>query len=137
MEWDKIEEIYPQETEDNSWICIGNYQPMLESIARYFNSKIIEQYSHGQWEGDTWLLLQSKDNQFGYLQFGWGSCSGCDRLQGSNSIPELEELRESLANSIQWKNKQDMLKFMKEHDWEGDYANPIQFVQNCIKILEQ
>ena len=53
------------------------------------------------YQGDTRVLLK-KDEKWGFLVIGWGSCSGCDALQGCGSYKEIGELIGQLDNDIQW-----------------------------------
>ena len=130
--------IYPGLNEDGHWLYgVYDYQPLIDSFG-----EVLNQVELGSYQGDTTALLQ-KDNLYGLLQFGWGSCSGCDALQGCNNINELVELYEDLRNSIRWISKEEMLKFFKEHDWEGGHSWYEQegtelsdFVKECIVYLE-
>lgn len=60
------------------------------------------------------------DPQFGFLTFGWGSCSGCDALQACETAKDYAELADQLRGSIQW---YDSLRALREaldaRDWEA------------------
>ena len=89
-----INEVYSDRDE---WCGWSDYNPMLQS----FGYKILVQKDQKSYSGDSWLLF--KDNaRYGYLCFGWGSCSGCDALQACKTLEEVDELRHSIHNSIQW-----------------------------------
>ena len=49
-----------------------DYTPMLEE----FGDILLREDDEG-WQGDSFLIYHN-DNKYGYLSFGWGSCSGCD-----------------------------------------------------------
>jgi len=95
--------IYPEvEVFENDYIYgPSDYEPMVK--------------------GDSWYLLK-KEDLYGYLSFGWGSCSGCDALQRCSSFEEVAELYNKLKNSITWRTKEETAKWFDEHDWEGDYC---------------
>jgi hypothetical protein len=114
-----VEDVYPD--------YIGNfsygpydYIPLLESF-RVPIAIIVEQ---NDYQGDSWVLFHNpKNNRFGYLCFGWGSCSGCDALQGCTSTEELRDLQQNLYNDVIWFNSiNEVNQFFNTHDWEGDYA---------------
>lgn len=117
---------------------IGSYTDIINS----FEFEVLLRIDDDDYQGDTRVLFKDrKTNKIGYLLFGWGSCSGCDALEGCCSWEELEELQLSLYNSIKWLTETEMLNYFKEHDWGGDYtcssSEQKNFVNNSIKILEE
>ena len=114
-------ELYPDyaksEKEYGSFYGPGSYQPILDSFG-----KILVQVDDNDYQGDSRVLYKN-GNKYGWLQFGWGSCSGCDSLQACSTIKEIQELIDDLYRSIKWFNtKKQLLDFFKNHDWEGDYS---------------
>lgn len=73
------------------------------------------------YQGDTRALIKGKDGRYGYLKFGWGSCSGCDALQACRSYENLGELISELQQAVRWGTATDILTFLRTHDWAGDY----------------
>lgn len=93
----------------------------------------------GSYSGDS-LYLVKEGNRFGYLQFGWGSCSGCDALQACRNYKELDELRQSLYDSIKWfDSAKEGFRWFLNHDWKGDYLGSNEdvqiFVDKCAAYL--
>lgn len=88
--------LYPGYAERGGFYGPCNYQPIIDS----FGESVV-QVDDKDYQGDTRVLLK-KDGRFGFLNFGWGSCSGCDGLQACGSYRELEELIVGLEASIQW-----------------------------------
>lgn len=119
-----IAEVYPDcrtvssLTDDRYFDYPTNYQPMLESL----EGDIIAQADQADYSGDS-LVLYSKGITFGFLSFGWGSCSGCDSLQACCSYTDIDKLRTRLKDGIQWKTLDEMLNFLRNHDWEGSFIN--------------
>jgi hypothetical protein len=115
-----INDLYPETIEkigDEEFFSYQyDYTPMIESFG-----EVIIRVNVRDYQGDTWALLK-RDCEYGYLQFGWGSCSGCDALQRCESVAEIAELYDRLAASIVWRTKEETIKWFKEHDWEGDYC---------------
>jgi hypothetical protein len=129
-----IREVYPDAGEDG-YFSVGDYNPLLESLGY----KIILQVDDNDYQGDSRLLLKDGD-RYGWLQFGWGSCSGCDALQSCNNYEEVDKLRTGLANGIKWfDSKAEALEFFRAHDWEGDYSwntsTQADFVSKSISLL--
>lgn len=81
-----------------------DYQPMLQEFG-----EILLQIDDDGYQGDSFLIYEN-NNEYGLLIFGWGSCSGCDALQGCNNINEVQELMDSLYDSITWFDSLQELK---------------------------
>lgn len=113
-----------------------NYKDILDS----FGYSILEIETRDDYQGDT-VVLFSNHSKLGFLRFGWGSCSVCDALQScfESDDPQksIDELQNSLFHDIRWfVDHESALQYFKKHDWQGDYWNPIEFVQKCIKLVE-
>lgn len=108
----KASELYPEEQ-----YGYYNYQPIIDEFG-----KILIQVDEDGYQGDIWVLYED-DGKFGYLQFGWGSCSGCDALQGCDNLDEVQKLMDSLYASIKWfESKEEATQWFVSHDFEGDYC---------------
>lgn len=124
-------ELYPK----SEWgdIYFDDYQPILDAFGQ-----IVIQVDDDDYQGDTRVLYRDRDN-YGWLQFGWGSCSGCDALQACDTYADVQELIDDLQASIKWFDSPlKALVYFENHDWEGDYswgAEQREFVQKCIKVL--
>lgn len=81
-----------------------DYQPMLDEFG-----EILVQVDDNDYQGDSFLIYRN-NSQYGLLTFGWGSCSGCDALQACDNINEVQELMNSLYDSITWFNSLQELK---------------------------
>jgi len=132
-----IQECYPElwEQDSDDWWAPCNYQPILDS----FGYKILIQVDDSDYQGDSRVLYRDGD-RYGYLQFGWGSCSGCDALQACSSVGEVESLQHQLHRAIRWfGSKDECLKFFQDHDWEGEYSwhedGQREFIQKVICLL--
>ena len=101
---------------------------------------IIHSVRESGWQGDTWYILQSGD-RCGYLSVGWGSCSGCDALEGADTWEEVNELQDEFRGSIHWEDGPDgLLRWMQEHDWGGDYTASSRdhaiFIRDALELLK-
>lgn len=132
-----IEEVYPESNrEKDDWFSAPyDYRPMIESMAE----EVLLEVREDNYSGDSRFLLKDKD-MYGYLMFGWGSCSGCDALQACNNYEDIHKLRKELYKAIRWETKEHLLKWIKNHDWEGDAAGDSEeckeFTEKSIQIME-
>lgn len=114
-----------------------SYGLMLDS----FEFEILVKEDFGSYDGDTKVVLKD-GNRYGYMVFGWGSCSYCDALQSCGSYGELESLQKSLFNGIKWfESKSDLVVYFKDKDWAlewyGDEDECKAFSDTVIKFLMQ
>lgn len=66
--------------------------------------EVFDSEDDDDYQGDSFALVRDGD-RWGWLTFGWGSCSGCDALQAAEGDEEeLSELREQLIVSIVWRD---------------------------------
>lgn len=119
--------------EDETWGW-GDYQPIIDALG-----KVVIQVDDEDYQGDSRVLYRDGD-KVGYLQFGWGSCSGCDALQGCNDMTDLQALVNELEASVKWFDSiPEAYEFFKTHDWRGDYSYHMEeqkkFVETCLKYL--
>lgn len=127
-------ELYPTLDSAGSFWGPSDYRPILDDIGA-----AILQTDDDDYRGDS-RVLYSDGERIGWLQFGWGSCSGCDALQGCNSYDELQSLMDSLRDSVHWfDTKAEALAFFLSHDWKGDYSwhasEQREFVTSAITLL--
>lgn len=135
-------DIYPlrhDETEEDyyKYFCVSDYQPILEEFG-----PIVVQVDDDDYQGDTYILYRYDNGELGYLNFGWGSCSGCDALQGCENIDEVQELMNGLKNSIlMFGDLYSAKKYFEQHDWEGDYNGLSdghkEFIEKVLEYLEE
>lgn len=96
----------------------GDYQDLIDT----FEFETVLSVDAGSYQGDTFCVLKDGE-KYGYLEFGWGSCSGCDALLACTDHDDLEELQASLFNDIKWFNSLEELKeYFRSHDWKGDWC---------------
>ena len=128
----EAKEIYKDDIgNDISWFCITDYQPMLEEFGN-----ILIQVDDDDYSGDSRVLYE-KSGKYGFLIFGWGSCSGCDALQAAKNINKIQELMDDLQNEIMWFSSiDDLKKYFIEKDWELEYCwhikNTKEFINKVI-----
>ena len=67
-----------------------------------FGFHVILTERFGTWEGDIVTVLKDDDNRYGFLVIGFGSCSGCDTIQGIRTVPTLKSFAMGLYRDIRW-----------------------------------
>ena len=115
------------------------HSPGYDDLVQGTNAEIVIQVDDNDYQGDSRYLLR-RGEQYGFLNIGWGSCPGCDWLQGCNTLQELQELADSIESSIVWFDTVEAARdWCETHDWQGDYSwhcdEQAQFVAECLKAL--
>ena len=128
----RAREFYGDELDDD-WMCVYAYQPIIDSFG-----KVLVQVEDNDYQGDTRVVYE-KDGQYGFLNFGWGSCSGCDALQACSSEKEVDDLIDSLEQDVKWFASLDELKnylTAKERDYSYYYHedNWSNFVKQVMEL---
>lgn len=95
----------------------GDYQPIVNSFGT-----VAVQVDDSDYQGDSRVLYHD-ENRFGWLQFGWGSCSGCDALQACDTWSDLQGLVDDLRSQVKWfDSKDEAISFFENHSWDTDYS---------------
>jgi hypothetical protein len=95
-----------------------DYDELLKS----FGHEVVLKVDERNYQGDSWVIFRD-GGRYGYLCFGWGSCSGCDALQACQNEEDVEELRQKLRSDTRWfDDAEACLDFFYGHDWEGDHV---------------
>lgn len=127
-----IREIYPGCETEKYFNAPINYDPLLES----FGYKVVLKVDDDDYQGDSRVLFKNKKEEYGYLIFGWGSCSGCDALQASSSYNDLEELQQKLFEDIKWfYSLEEIQGYFKQKDWELEYCGHSEETKKFIKSV--
>src|SRR5690606_31726593 len=95
---------YVGHTESGYFLAPSDYDPLIKSMP----GEIVVQVDQQGYQGDTWVLLRDGE-RWGYLEFGWGSCSGCDALQASGSWEDVAKLRNELEADIHWEPSREAM----------------------------
>lgn len=109
------EKLYPNCYDEEYFYAPSEYEPIIHHLGN-----AIWIYSERGYQGDTYVLYKNYNIgklQWGFLNIGWGSCSGCDALQGCNSYEDITQLIERLSNSIRWFNDpNELITFLTTDD---------------------
>lgn len=117
---------------------VGGYTDIIET----FGFDVLLQVDDNDYQGDSRVLLRD-GRKYGWLQYGWGSCSGCDEYQAiCDDLEDLQRFQKTLCDSIKWFDDVNKARtFFEEHDWEGDYSyheeKQKEFIDQAKEILKQ
>ncbi len=93
-----------------------------DAIAAKLGEEVLIYESGGDYQGSTYALIRT-GTKFGYLEFGWGSCSGCDAAEAAESYADWKALFESLRDGVRWFDSfQGFLSWANERDWKGEWS---------------
>lgn len=125
-----IQEVYP-----GKFTGTSDYGPMLESIGT-----VVVQVDDPGYQGDSRVLFRDGE-RWGVLLFGWGSCSGCDALQGCSSFDDVEKLRDELVTSVRWGTREETIALLRTKDWSVEPTayraeEARRFVEQALAALE-
>ena len=102
----------------------SDYSRLINSSGEW---EVIIEESDTDYQGDILMLMKSKVKQgiYGYLTFGYGSCSGCDSyLACENDLGALENLRDEMISQIHSDYRKELVHWLlEEHDWEGSFLH--------------
>ena len=113
-----LAEVYKKSEFSSNEFYESDYGPLLESMGWTILLKVDDK----DYQGDSRILFRD-GNRYGFLIFGWGSCSGCDSLQACDTFEEAEQLRNRLVHDTEWyDSKENCLRRINTKDWELDYS---------------
>lgn len=108
---------------------------------------IIYYEAQGDYQGTYYILLQhpTVQQRYGYLDVGYGSCSGCDTLQGiymasddpQEVAEEIRDFRDQLACDIHWDEARQMRAFLNREEDKWYYEDRASFQGWVTDFLDQ
>ncbi len=113
-----------------------DYGPLLGSLG-----EIVVRVDDNNYQGDSRVLYRAagdRDGIWGFLFFGWGSCSGCDALQACDTYEDVEKLRQGLAESIAWGTVAETEARLRSKDWKASYMSQeenARFVREALAAM--
>ena len=95
--------------------------PYYAELINAFGYEVVSVKDSGDYQGDYFYILRN-GSSFGWLVFGYGSCSGCDSMQACNTPAEVLDLAMRLENNIIWHEDAAGLKdYLENKDHEGEF----------------
>jgi hypothetical protein len=99
---------------------------------------IVTSVDVGDYQGDSLVLLEHPtDGRLALVEYGWGSCSGCDTLQScEGDLVELQALADSLTpGEDEWKTPTEMVEYFRDRNWSDRYYYRDSAVQSWVKTV--
>lgn len=97
--------------------------------------EILVKVDDKDWQGDSRLVFRD-ENRFGFLIFGWGSCSGCDALLACKNFDDIEKLIDSLINSIKWFDSySEVIDYFTNKDFDLEHYGRKNETKEFIKLV--
>lgn len=105
-----------------------------------FVGKAVVSVSDGDYQGTTRILYQNKEDPSLYAvrEYDWGSCSGCDFMQGCNTWDELLEYVQHAVDGVEWGTASETLKVLDKmeadtREWRQEEVK--EFIAESRKFL--
>ena len=128
--------LYPDAVDDDPNVIydrfhVSDYQPIVDHFGN-----VLLQVDQSDYQGDTYVVYgDSWDGPLTYLEFGWGSCSGCDELLACSSYGAVDNLIESLRQSLQTFNTYDEFKQYLRQGGGRFTIHVEEYVQNFLPAV--
>lgn len=97
-----------------------------DDLLATFPAEVAVFVTTGDYQGDHLVLLR-RGGEYGYLEVGYGSCSGCDALEAvapawyedaqPGEMAEVTKLRDDLWQGVLWKPAAEMREYLAGKDW--------------------
>lgn len=97
--------------------------------------EIIKDWTLGYYQGDYVYLLKNGD-KYAFTVIGYGSCSGCDALEGCGDDEEFSALKEDIISGIVWGTKQDVYDYVNNQEANRWYFHEEDWVDIRKDVLE-
>jgi len=122
-----------------TYFSVGDYYPIIKSFGNILFSE-----DTGGWSGETFVFYKLKKG-YGFLVYGWGSCSYCDALQRCGSVEDVQELMDALSDSMKrFKSLKAIKKYVAEKNWEIEWygteilnGKMIEFIKNYKGVSKE
>lgn len=103
-------------TAEEVQVLFGGRPDSYDHIAEKFG-EVIADATLGAYQGDNLYLLRDGD-MWGVLVCGYGSCSGCDALEGCEGDEDVARLVNDLRGDVVWGSRADALAYVTS-EWRG------------------
>jgi hypothetical protein len=75
-------------------------KPSYTDLVEEAGIKVLVNAEEKGYQGMGYCIV-AKDGRYGYLSYRYGSCSGCDAIEDSNT-EDLDQIRKELVDDIDW-----------------------------------
>lgn len=131
MDTTLAEKLFPKSKE--SWSNFereGGYWTIVQHIG-----EVALNIDKGDYQGDSYVLFKSP--KWGFLAFGWGSCSGCDAFEACDNHEDLQSLIESMVASVRWfDSPKEALEWFDSKDWKTEWMGYKEELKEVISEMK-
>lgn len=127
--------LWPKWIDDSGSKTYRGDSPDYEHLVALFGT-VIHTERLGGYQGDFYTLLRRPD-AVGFLKFGYGSCSGCDALEGCDSYAEMDELIDRLESQVVWMpSSKDLAAWLTKRSEDNTDWDREEFAETLPKLLD-
>lgn len=95
---DDMIRMFPTTTSDGYSYTDFSYDPIFDALG-----EVVCSYRDKDYQGETTLVIRNKTTGlFAIHTYSWGSCSGCDFMQGCSSHAAVLKYANEAAASLEW-----------------------------------
>lgn len=100
--------------------CPQSVCPSREQMLTSLGLETLLERAEDGYSGETLVIVHDPDDgRVGFLNYSWGSCSGCDSVYGASSYEDAEEIRTGLRESINWATSRAELRaWIDTPEWD-------------------
>ncbi len=115
--------------------------PNYEDMFDHCGYKRLEFVIFGDYQGDYAVIIK-RDNKYGFVVIGYGSCSGCDALEAVYDEPEkYQALFKSIERDIHWGTPAELVERIDSDipEWynhDKGYQENMSTLRRCLRLLE-
>ncbi len=109
----------------------------LEALRFYLDKKvlILVEYMENEYQGECSAVLFA-DDKFFLWRGSFGSCSGCDALEGSNGYEYIEDTMTSVK---EFEDIREIVAYLKSHNKDFLYSDDVskEIVKKCSEFIDE
>lgn len=80
---------------ENSYLCYGQCEEVAFDIAFPKGHKVLKRDEDNDYQGSTRIDIES-DGKLYHCEYSWGSCGGCDTLEGDGHEATIKMILENI-----------------------------------------
>lgn len=116
-----IKEMVEEAKENSGYL---GYEDIIKIAFKAYHNvtpEFLVNVDEGSYQGDSLIIAKDENGQYYYVQWGWGSCSGCDLLESvSGQEWEAVEAMRSSITPIVGKTVEQYLKNEYQNSWNKE-----------------
>lgn len=116
--------------------------PYREALVGIGVDVLVEEDSNN-YQGDWVALVVDRadyGNEIGFIQQGYGSCSGCDAWQAASNLQDRLDLLQDMITGIKWFDSvESLVEFLSadhEDQWWGHHEPATKLLERSLEALK-